>query len=103
MTWRGAGAPPEIAAALLAGGWIAAFMPNVEPLAWLLVPLGAAGAALAVRFPVPGALLVLAASALAVLLRLPYAEIELLLPTLGVLYWVGRQERRRTIGHPAPL
>nr|NLD41338.1 hypothetical protein [Actinomycetales bacterium] len=98
MRWRGAGAPPEIAAALLAGGWIAAFMPNVEPLAWLLVPLGAAGAALAVRFPVPGALLVLAASALAVLLRLPYAEIELLLPTLGVLYWVGRQERRRTIG-----
>lgn len=56
------------------------------------------GMALVVRLPATGASLVLAASTLCGWLGAQYSEIEMLLPTMGVLFWLGRASRFPAVG-----
>jgi len=87
-----------LVAVLLAGGWMVAFMPSSSAPAWLAVPICMAGVALRATAPITGAALVLAASGVCTVGGAPYAEIEMLLPTIGVLYWLGRYRANLPLG-----
>ncbi|UNK70065.1 histidine kinase [Microbacterium sp. H1-D42] len=83
------------AAALLCGAWVTFFLlfesPGVSWSVWLVVPLSMGAIALLNRHPLTAAMLALAASAVSAWAGIPYGQIELLLPSLYVLGYLGRK------------
>src|SRR5690606_9911936 len=76
-----------------------AFMPPAAPWGWLAVPVSMAGILLLRSWsPVLGAAVVLMASGICALVGVPYAEIEMLLPTMAVLYSLGLSRTGWTTG-----
>lgn len=84
---------------LLMGAWVTAFMSPAAPWGWLAVPVSMAGILVLRSWsPVIGAAVVLLASGICAVVGVPYAEIEMLLPTMIVLYSLGRRRTEWVTG-----
>lgn len=81
-----------VVAAAATGCWLLAYLPISQP--WTLAVWGLVvlGVGLQAFRPLPGALLVLVSCLLCTLMGAPFGDVELLLPQMFVLFWLGRHQ-----------
>ncbi|MGJ3508072.1 sensor histidine kinase [Enemella sp. A6] len=82
---------PMVAAAAT-GAWLFAYLPMGQPWAWVVFVLGVLAVVLQAFLPLLGAALMLTACVLCALSGTIFGEIELLLPQVFILFWLGRRQ-----------